>query len=469
MPQITPPQHVLGHEGMLEMKLEKASSAVDYRVVEPGANSCGGCRFYDAICMACSLVEGSIDPAWGCNLWAAPLSSQGPAPAYPADVMAADWSEHGGQFQIFVEASDLNGEWIPYMPKPGKYQSPRYGEINITPEMNQALIDSFTQEVYQKHIPLDAEHETKLSGAIAYIRGMRMNGDNSVDISPEWTPRGTTLVSSGQFKYVSPEFFPTWTDPATGTVHKNVVAGGAITTRPFFKDKVLRALVQSSEDGGVLIAPEQASEGDQTVAEQDPTPVTLTEAQVDEKIKQASEAATAAAVSQFTEKIGELQEQVKAAETLAAAEKTAREAASTRLAEMEKSARELRFKDLIAGRGGEGDGAAWPGDSSKNLSTLVAMAEALGEDSEAFKDHVENQRAIAAQSAEAALFSAVGSTASLPSTNEPSARLEALVDRKFAEAKTKGEAKTRPQVYDEVLSTPEGGKLYEAAEAAARR
>ena len=132
---------------------------------------------------------------------------------------------------------------INIFPIPGIYAHPQFGKIHVTREDSQELIDNFNAGVYQEHIPIDAEHETKLSGAVGWITSLTMNKDGSVEAAIDWNDRGEALLEDDRFKYFSPEWFAEWKDPATEEVFSNVLAGGAITTKPFFKDDALRPLV----------------------------------------------------------------------------------------------------------------------------------------------------------------------------------------------------------------------------------
>ena len=134
---------------------------------------------------------------------------------------------------------------INVLPVPGTYKHPGYGTIKITQARNEAFVDNFNNKIYQDKLPIDAEHETKLSGAFGWITSLNQLEDGSVDASVEWTDRGTTAIEGDRFKYFSPEWYDEWTDPATGKKHKDVLIGGAVTTRPFFKDKALKPLVAS--------------------------------------------------------------------------------------------------------------------------------------------------------------------------------------------------------------------------------
>lgn len=95
-----------------------------------------------------------------------------------------------------------------------------------------------------------------------------------------------------------------------------------------------------------------------------------------------------------------------AAEAKQAAEgsKTAAEslkAAEQRIAVLEGNARRSRFAELIRE-------PRWPGDAEKVISRLEKFAEMYGEDSQEFKDYVEEQKALAVQLAQSAIFQEVG-------------------------------------------------------------
>lgn len=147
-------------------------------------------------------------------------------------------------FRVLYQFADAP-DTINVLPVPGTYKHPRYGTIKITKERNQRFVDNFENAVYQDKLPIDAEHETKLSGAFGWMTGLKMNSDGSVDATVEWTDRGMTAFENDRFKYFSPEWYDAWQDPATGETYSDVLIGGAVTTRPFFKDPALKPLVAS--------------------------------------------------------------------------------------------------------------------------------------------------------------------------------------------------------------------------------
>lgn len=301
----------------------------------------------------------------------------------------------GGDGQLFNELATASSPpaWIPYMPVPGTYKHPTYGDVAITPARNASMVAGFSKGIYQNRIPVDAEHQTKLSGAVAWVTGMRQNDNGSVDAQVEWTERGRKMMESGGFKYFSPEFFDEWTDPATGETYRDVAVGGALTTRPFFKESALRPLV----------ANEQGLFGSATVDTQ--ATVVFFESYHKETVKMAdqidpqefSELKTKF-VNQ-TNQFAELQGKFEAADTARqAAEAQAKQFAED-LATMKAEKQTQKFSDISV---------KWPGEMSTHLTVLRTLAQAFGEDSEQFKSYIQHNDALVAQSKAAGLFTEVG-------------------------------------------------------------
>ncbi len=139
-------------------------------------------------------------------------------------------------------------DWIQVIPGPGKWKHPTYGDIDLAMADLREFKRNFDNGVYQEHIPVDAEHQTKESGAVGWYKELRLGGpkgEPGLWAKVEWTDRGTELLQDGRFKYFSPEWFDKWTDPANGKTYANVLCGGALTTRPFFKDKSLAPVLST--------------------------------------------------------------------------------------------------------------------------------------------------------------------------------------------------------------------------------
>lgn len=304
---------------------------------------------------------------------------------------------HGSR--LFMEASFAEPpEWMPFLPKPGEFKHPVYGEIVITKERNENFVTNFEAGVYQEKLPVDAEHETKLSGAVGWITGMRVNDDGSADAKVEWTDRGVSLIESDRFAYVSPEWYDVWTEPASGETHENIAIGAALTTRPFFKEGSLRPLIASERglealDEGrtnfqthtyhfAALAPSTHEGAPKTMAEEKP-----------------EGAATAAPPKEEAQQFAEMQSSLTAAEQRAEKAEGEVKQMGERIASLEKEGRTRRFNDRIKS-------GNWLGKPEDHL----ALMETLGEGSDALKVYEQQQDAIAAQAKDGKLFAEIGSS-----------------------------------------------------------
>lgn len=369
------------------IKLEKTDGAVNYRDGAP-AMQCFGCRHYQW--GACSLVEGIIGATGVCDLHREPvavvppelladaaLSDQSPDAQLAREAIALSevaGGTEGTAWRLFVAAETASApERVPLLPKPGLYRHPAYGDI----AMDAATIDRFVANVntgvYQRQLPVDAEHQTKLSGALGWIQRAEVNAEGGADAVVEWTDRGRALLADNRFKYVSPEWYPTWRDPATGQEHKNVLVALALTTRPFFKDAALRPLVAS--DGGLV-------PGDDPVQALREEPMN-------------GEQNTVAASEPETLRFAELERRASEAEA-------ALQAAELKLVEVAQAEQRRAFTDEVLGRSAE-NGTQWFGEAD----THVAILEALPAELRA--GYIAHQRRVAAELAQSPLLAAVGS------------------------------------------------------------
>jgi 2'-5' RNA ligase len=314
----------------------------------------------------------------------------------------------GQTHRLFLEARFGEApEWIPVLPAPGTYAHPRYGEIVITRARNERFVQQFNGGVYQSQVPVDAEHETKLSGACGWITELRLNADGSADARVEWTDRGIALMEGGRFKYVSPEWYDEWTDPATRQVHRDVLIGAALTTRPFFKEGALRSLV-ASERG--LEWPDEAAgtdgRGDQEESRMAEQQVAMTEEQA----------------RRFAEMERQLTEAQAQAKQLA-----------ERLASQERAARTKRFTDEVLGRSDE-NGHAWTvGEVKAHVTFMEKLALAFGEQSEELAYYIATMRSATEQARQGKLFAEVGTDATRPAGEDAVARARGLAAKRAAE------------------------------------
>ena len=339
-----------------------------------------------------------------------------------------------GDFQLFIELPPVAEtqdmpDWIPYLPKPGVFRHPRYGTISITPERNQEFIDSFQNKIYQDRLPLDAEHQTKLSGALGWVTVMRLNEDGSADARVDWTERGRSLVSDNRFKYISPEWYDEWEDPATQIRHRNVAIGGALTTKPFFKEGSLRPLI-ASENGYSTFEESETGEisgnrglmVNETVNEtldfdETEDPVVMSEQQVVE-VQMSEEVSR-----QFTELHNALEE----ARLERDDARRMSEQLEERVESISRASRRMQFTAMVEGDEDDPESPRWLGDHEVAVSLLERIADTFGEESDTLGEFIEQQRSIAEQARTSQLFAERGSDARPSSTTPLTQRIAAQV------------------------------------------
>lgn len=376
---VMPAMHHMGDE----YKYPKADTRVNYRDATELGMTCGDCRQY--MYSTCRTVEGNIERTGYCDLFIERVMNFGEQSDDAGAVVPFSTS------RVFMEQSFAEPpEYMPYMPKPGVYKHPKWGSVTLTKKRNERFATNFNSGVYQKQIPVDAEHETKLSGAVGWIDSMRLNSDGSVDAHVTWNERGQSLIKADAYKYVSPEWYDEWTQPDTGKTFQDVAIGAAITTRPFFKDGSLRPLV-AKEDGTLHDARTEV-------------PGTPPVTPPNKKGAEMPDDTPTIDAKRFAEVESEL--------TAAKAAREAAEASSKQMAErlaaIEASNRRKSFTDEVLGRS-DANNIRWFGEVDKHVNLLVKMAETWGEDSEELKSYIEEQRASAKRVSTSAVFTEVGS------------------------------------------------------------
>jgi 2'-5' RNA ligase len=377
-----------------------------------------------------------------------------PMPGQYSEV--ADLCADGQPWRLFNEVAFAEPPtWINYLPKPGEYAHEAYGKIAITPERNRQFVQNFKAAVYQEKLPIDAEHQTKMSGAVGWITDMKMNEDGSADAKVDWTDRGRKLIESDRFKYFSPEWYGTWTDPATEQKYADVAIGGAITTRPFWKEQSLRPLVASER--GI----------DAPTVEASNAPVIETVTSKTGVKKMAEDTKVAEQPHVTVQQFGELQAQFAELNSrYAAAEEARTEAqnraqkfqealdkANERVATLESAAQVKRFGEVVTG---------WYGKPEDNVAMLVTLAQAFGEGSAQFNTFITQQKAVAEQLKSSNLFSEIGTNKQAEEPKNAAQKFSAAVsavmnDRKVDYVTASGiVAAEQPQLYVEHVQEQRG-------------
>lgn len=128
----------------------------------------------------------------------------------------------------------------------GKWNHPSYGPLVISREDIAEFKENFDRGL-RKGIPITEGHDNGMSGgelpAIGWFTELIDRGANGLFAIVEWTDKGKTLLAEKAFKFFSPEFYSEYEDPETRTIHENVLVGGALTNKPYFKE--LEAVVMS--------------------------------------------------------------------------------------------------------------------------------------------------------------------------------------------------------------------------------
>ncbi len=336
--------------------------------------------------------------------------------------------------RLFYELGESDvTDWIQIFPGPGNYKHPSYGVLAVTEDKLRRLADSFAQRVYQQHIPVDAEHRTKESGALGYYKDVEARPDG-LYARIELSQRGKRLLDDGAFRYFSAELYPHWESP-TGEQFQDVLIGGAFTTRPFFKDAVQRPIAASEEFEASALVP--LADGE-TIHQESK------ESNVDEQ-----------AFTELQQKYSELTTQNKVLETSLESANKANQQLSERVVALESDARRKRYTDMVTGHGGAKDGQHWFGEPEQHVAILMELGEKFGEDSELFKSYVAQQEKTAETIAASLKHSEVGRQGAVVEGNTAAGRFEAVIAQQLsAGAKDRPAAileaaRANPQLYRE--------------------
>lgn len=394
----------------------------------------------------------------------------------------ADLCADGNGWRLFVEHDFAEApEWMPLLPKPGKYKHPKYGEIKLTKARNANFADGVNRKIYQSSLPINTEHAPSNEGAFGWIEEARQNDDGSVDARVSWTDLGKEAIEKDRFRFISPEWADECESP-DGKKLTDVIRGAAMTVRPFFKDKHLRPLV-ASERGletldhalpasdqpqlfffTALLPSEPASQpGIQTYKE--PTPmaekekIETPEVPVEKPAATIVKAAETPAVDAL--KFAELENKFAALEAENLANKQAAEIQASEVkklsednAKLTDKAETMRFTEEVEGKS-SANKHAYVGEFAKHVAHMKSLAKAFGEESEEIKFYMETQRQSAALAESSLLFAEKG-RGGAGGDGTPWGKIVGIAKTKVEADKTLSEAqaislvlKEQPELYAE--------------------
>jgi hypothetical protein len=157
-------------------------------------------------------------------------------------------------------SEDGSGTWIQAFNE-GTYDHPVYGEMKFDEEKLKGFADSVNKRVRGIDPDIDYDHKMFTGEAAGWVREAKFSKGDGLAIRVEWTPKARNAIANKEYRYFSPEFMDEWLNPKTGKTIENVLAGGALTNRPFLKDlqpvnlsEIVRTDVLSEppESGGLM-------------------------------------------------------------------------------------------------------------------------------------------------------------------------------------------------------------------------
>lgn len=118
----------------------------------------------------------------------------------------------------------------------GKWKHPTYGSIKILEKDLVEFVKNFEGQV-RKELPITEGHSVgeEEKPAIGWFKKLENKGRDGLWALIEWTKEGLRLIKDKAYKYFSPEFYSVYEDPETHEIYHNVLVGGALTNRPYFK------------------------------------------------------------------------------------------------------------------------------------------------------------------------------------------------------------------------------------------
>ncbi len=122
----------------------------------------------------------------------------------------------------------------------GEWNHPYYGPMKIAPADIAEMKKNFDDGV-RLDLPITAGHDNGMGGgelpAVAWYGELIDKGYEGLWTTVKWNAEGERLLKEHAFKYFSTEFYATYADPQDSTkIYKNVLCGGALTNRPYFKE-----------------------------------------------------------------------------------------------------------------------------------------------------------------------------------------------------------------------------------------
>ena len=153
----------------------------------------------------------------------------------------------------------------------GSWKHDEYGKIEIDEKDIEKFKQHYEEEV-RNDVPITAGHAKpgEEKPAVGWFKELINKGSDGLWGVVKWTEKGKELLKDEAFKYFSPEFHDKYEDPETHETYENVLVGGALTNKPYFKGLQGVALSELFSDLNLKNMSEE--EKDEEVEEEDDEP-----------------------------------------------------------------------------------------------------------------------------------------------------------------------------------------------------
>lgn len=118
----------------------------------------------------------------------------------------------------------------------GSWDHPRYGLVEITPEIGQAFKEHFDSGSLGREHMVNYEHyfdPAKGGKSAGSVLGIEPQEDG-IYYKVRFTDTALKEIEDGEWRYISPEY-DDWVNPETGEMFENMPMDLALTNKPFFK------------------------------------------------------------------------------------------------------------------------------------------------------------------------------------------------------------------------------------------
>lgn len=132
----------------------------------------------------------------------------------------------------------------------GKFTHPSYGELEITLSFLESLKKNFEAKVRKIDCSIDYSHESEKEAAgwmqeLYLAEDANAPGHMGLFAKTRWTPKGSTVLSDREYRYLSADFVGNYIDPETLQEYGPTLLGAGLTNRPFIKG--MEPVIQLSE------------------------------------------------------------------------------------------------------------------------------------------------------------------------------------------------------------------------------